>query len=245
MDVVKEKYMGESQLSQSPKKKIGMIIRDGAITLQKLSPNVAEEISKIESLEKHFKGIWYIDEGLWEDEKTYRFEEYDETLDLTVTSDVWWEGCRWRCLRHQPYVEAGAMKYDEPKWNSLSWKMISGSELLTLLFNSSNGTAFRLGEWNTTITPHVYCGYADISEDLSFAAWKWTRCEERNWHDGHPEYTQDDLVWNANHQHIRILELSNADMPSTWSIGNKTILTLTVEVNDGKDLVYVENQIIA
>jgi len=64
-------------------------------------------------------------------------------------------------------------------------------------------------------------------------------------------YTPDDVAWNAQHtgqlmgDNVKNFHLTNADIPPTWSSANKIIFTCRVVVNDGRDLVIVENQLIS
>ena len=106
---------------------------------------------------------------------------------------------------------------------------------------SSRGYSFRRGSVDTTITPHLYYGSIDISEDIAEEYWNWTRTSE------HPAEGDEerDNSWASAHEHMRVLHLTNADMPRDWSSANKAIFTLTVSVNDGKTTRIVDNQIIS
>lgn len=46
----KEKYLGESTLTDTPKKKLNLKIRDGSITAEKLDPQLLMGISKMEAI---------------------------------------------------------------------------------------------------------------------------------------------------------------------------------------------------
>lgn len=66
----------------------------------------------------------------------------------------------------------------------------------------------------------------------------------------HPVYTQSDVSWNT--QHINTtdtLHLTNADMQNDWvggwSSANKAIFSCKTTLNDGRDIIIVENQIIS
>ena len=149
---------------------------------------------------------------------------------------------RWVCLQKQPVDGV----YHEPKWNSPYWTLADGDDRLGIEFSSSGGYSFRYGQVNTLVTPTLYWGSVDISNDVSTYFWNWYRCEERNWNDGHPVFTPEDEAWNSLHQSMKALQLTNEDMPSSWSTMNKTIFMLRVQVEGAEGMnVYVGNEIIA
>lgn len=253
MATIKQKYIGNTKLTDAPRKKMALVIKKHSITADKLEPNSLEEaIAKqgdslyVRKKDKNGNPIvQYVDEGMWIDGKEYKHEEYDDAKLYWMTSDVWHNGAKWRCLEHQPKPSGGRLVYEEPKWNSSSWMMIEGNGDLTLKFVSSNGTDFRFGEVDTVVTPYCFCGNDDISDDLSVGDWQWTRCEERNWNGGDPIYTPEDNVWNANHHDLRVLSLDNEDMPLSWSGKNRAYFILNVTINDGLDTLILGNKIIA
>ena len=124
---------------------------------------------------------------------------------------------------------------------------------LTMEFVSSNGYSFRMGAINTTITAHIFFGGIEITNATSGVNFVgWTRCTEASWNGGEPHYTQQDLAWNAQHNHEstisydpRTLQLSTTDMPSDWSPSNKAIFTCKAIIDDGKNTIIVENRIIS
>lgn len=255
MDVVKEKYMGESQLSQSPKKKIGMIIRDGAITKQKLSDGLQEKIDDIDDLEERtstieamlsipfdvFCGDWVDGSQVAEPverEGIYLAGELNPRTMLHEIHSVRHNNGTWRCLQKQPIINAGVSTYYEPKWNSPYWQLVDGNEGLSIGFSSSNGYSFRMDFVDTDITSVVYAGNVDITGDIAAVHFNWTRNSDRG-HDA------ADDEWASRHRGMKNIHLSNADMPTAWGYGNRAIFTLTVDVPDGKNYIQVNNVIIA
>ena len=128
--------------------------------------------------------------------------------------------------------------YHEPKWNSAYWRLVDGNDNLTIEFVSSNGFSFRRGAVNTVVTPHLFYGNVDISSDVAAENWSWTRQSESG-------KTDADRTWDAQHSGVKQLYLTNQDMPANWSSSNKAIFTLTVKVDDGKNIRIVDNQIIS
>jgi hypothetical protein len=198
-----------------------------------------------------------VDKGEWQNNTPYYYNKFNETTQQYETHRVRHNGGTWQCLQSQPVIESGVAHYYEPKWNSPYWMLVDGNDNLTIEFVSSKGYSFRRGAVNTDITPHLFYGNVDISRDLEITEevadeyWNWTRHEEVN-ETFDPQtgeriivYTPQDETWNAQHQHMRLLHLSNLDMPAAWSTRNKAIFTCTVTLNDGKTTRIVDNQIIS
>lgn len=168
----------------------------------------------------------------------YFYNEYNEQTMQYEIHDVRHMGGRWQCLQHQPVRQGGVDVYHEPKWNSSYWRLVDGNDNLTIEFVSSNGFSFRRGAVNTVVTPHLFYGNVDISSDVAAENWSWTRQSESG-------KTDADRTWDAQHAGVKQLYLTNQDMPANWSSSNKAIFTLTVQVDDGKNIRIVDNQIIS
>lgn len=168
----------------------------------------------------------------------YLYNEYNPVHLQWEIHEVVHKGLKWRCLQHQPVTANGVATYYEPKWNSPCWLMVEGISNLTMEFASSRGFAFRRGDVDTVITPHVFYGGIDITGDLGSEYFNWTRESESG-------KTAADESWDAQHQGQKTLHLTNNDMPQSWSSTNKAIFTCICTVNDGKTDRIVENQIIS
>ena len=132
--------------------------------------------------------------------------------------------------------------YYEPKWDSPYWRLVDGNDNLTIEFVSTKGYSFRRGNVNTQIQPHLFYGNVDITDDVAAEFWDWTRSSESG-------KTAADITWDAQHTGlatgVKTLDLTNNDMPATWSATDKAIFTCTVTLNDGKTTRIVDNQIIS
>lgn len=168
----------------------------------------------------------------------YLYNEYNPDHLQWETHEVSWRGMKWRCLQHQPVISGGVATYYEPKWNSPYWLMVEGISNLTMEFASSRGFAFRRHEVDTVITPHVFYGGIDITDDLDNEYFSWTRSSASG-------KTAADETWDAQHVGQKALHLTLNDMPATWSSANKAIFTCVATVNDGKSTRIVDNQIIS
>ena len=207
---------------------------------------VVENLIKVDK--QGLPEIKYIDCGQWVDGSQiqnptigngiYLHNEYNENTGQYETHDVWHEGHKWRCLQHQPVISGGVSTYYEPKWNSPYWQMIEGNDNYSLEFESSRGYSFRRGFVDTNIIPHLYYGNTDITADIAAEFWSWTRESESG-------KTASDRTWDAQHEGVKTIHLTNNDMPATWSTADKAIFTCTVTVTIDNESVEIENQIIA
>jgi hypothetical protein len=168
----------------------------------------------------------------------YFYNEYNEQTMQYEIHEVRHMGGRWQCLQHQPVRQGGGDTYYEPRWNSAYWRLVDGNDNLTIEFVSSNGYSFRRGHVNTVVTPHLFYGNVDISNDVAAENWSWTRESESG-------KTDADRTWDAQHTGVKQISITNEDMPANWSSSNKAIFTLTVQVDDGKNIRIVDNQIIS
>lgn len=194
----------------------------------------------------------HIDCGEWVDGSTienptlrhgkYLYRGWNEQAHQYESHDVWHEGHKWRCLVDQPRTVGGVDYYDEPKWNSTSWLMIEGNDNYSIEFSSSKGYSFRRGNVDTVVTPHLFYGNTDITDDVDVTNWSWERESESG-------KTEQDRTWDALHTGIAMqtkqLHLTNNDMPATWSSANKAIFTCTVVIPDNGERRRIQNQIIA
>lgn len=171
-------------------------------------------------------------------EGIYFYNEYNEDNMQYEIHEVRHNGGRWECLQHQPVKAGGVETYYEPKWNSPYWRLVDGNDNLTIEFVSSRGLSFRRGAVDTVITPHLFYGNVDITDEVAAEYWSWARESESG-------KTAADETWDSQHKGQKTLHLTNADMPATWSFQDKAIFTCTVVLNDGKTTRIVDNQIIS
>ena len=178
-------------------------------------------------------------ESLYIGHGIYFYNQYNALTQQYETHRVRHDSGTWTCLQSQPVVSGGVATYYEPKWNSSYWQLADGNENLSIEFESSRGYSFRRGAVDTVITPYLFYGNVDISDDVAAEFWSWTRQSETG------GKTTEDESWDARHQHQKSLHLTNADMPATWSSTNREVFTLTVTLNDGRSQTIVQNQVIS
>lgn len=148
-------------------------------------------------------------------------------------------GCMWGCLH------AGTIT--EPRFNSTHWELLEGLQELKMEFVSSRGSMFYAHGVDTLLTPVVYMGGMDISDDQQategYAAvvitWIWTRYGE-----GRTDEGAADAGWDTAHvNNGRVLHLTNTDMPVQWNRANKAIFTCTAYIRVGDEISEVFNQV--
>lgn len=178
----------------------------------------------------------FVDKGVWQDNTAYLHYAWNAETGQWETHDVWWMGCKWRCLITQPVVSGGTSTYYEPAFNSNYWTLIEGNETFTLELTSSNGENFQEGSVDTTITPHLYYGSnIDITPQVDSYNWSWKRRTSNT--DG---TSQADTTWNGLHSGIKNISITDDDMPDEWSSSNKAIFTCRVGISKAGSMVYVE-----
>lgn len=167
------------------------------------------------------RGEWSLEVAQWD--APYRFITYENTstagriYNVLQQHTVWHLGCRWACLVDKTE--------QEPKWNATDWQMLEGYSDLRMEFTSSNGSSFAAGHVDTEVTPTVYYGNMDISEDIATSDWAW--------------------VYDLGTYTGRTLHITSEMMPANWSRTNKAVFTCTAYVRVGDNQVQaVENEVI-
>jgi len=138
------------------------------------------------------------------------------------TSDVWYMGCKWRCL-----ADAAT---EAPKWNSTQWAMIEGNPGFTIYIESTNGNTF-VKDLSTTLSVRGWLYNQDITDDIVDANVVWSRYSEAP--DGTPR-TAADESWNAAHVPAKTLVLTNDDVGIDSSgFPKKLVFKAVVTLDDG------------
>lgn len=148
--------------------------------------------------------VQYVDRGLWVEnpDEPYHCNAVNSLTGVYETSDVWYLGCKWRCLQDCP---------DEaPKWNSTQWAQIEGNPAFEIEIESSRGDYFDFDNFHTVLSVigHIY--NMDVTDDIADADVQWTRYSEDA--DGN-ERAASDLVWASRRAGSgKTLELTQADI---------------------------------
>lgn len=132
----------------------------------------------------------YVDRGEWMENPTepYHFEAVNSVTGTYETSDVWYQGCKWRCIKDCP-TEA-------PKWNSMQWFQIEGNQDFSIEIDVENGGLldydyFAVHGTTLEVTGKIY--NLDVTQDILDADVTWTR---KSKDPSGNERTESDKIWN-------------------------------------------------
>lgn len=169
-----------------------------------------------------------VDRGNWMEnpEEPYHFEAINAQTGVYETSDVWYRGCKWRCIKDCP---TGAPRYD-----SMEWFMIEGNPDFTISIEVENGGMldydwFAMHGTDLVVTGQIH--NQDVTADILDKDVSWTRRSkdaEGNWR------VSDDETWNALLRKGKTLHLTVDDI-SYNSSGLPQMLefTATALLRDG------------
>lgn len=169
-----------------------------------------------------------VDRGNWMEnpEEPYHFEAINAQTGVYETSDVWYRGCKWRCIKDRP---TGAPRYD-----SMEWFMIEGNPDFTISIEVENGGLldydwFAMHGTDLVVTGQIH--NQDVTADILDTDVSWTRRSkdaEGNWR------VSDDETWNALLRKGKTLHLTVDDI-SYNSSGLPQMLefTATALLRDG------------
>ena len=175
----------------------------------------------------------YVDRGNWVENpaEPYHFEATNSVTGVYETSDVWYYGCKWRCIKDCPT--------DAPKWNSMQWMQIEGNPEFSIEIVIENGGLldfdyFAVHGTTLEVTGKIY--NLDVTRDILDADVTWTRYTEDP--NGTPR-TESDNVWNLGGHTGKTLHLTKDDlnidssgMPSVIKFTARALLRDGVEAED-------------
>ena len=175
----------------------------------------------------------YVDRGNWVENpaEPYHFEATNSVTGVYETSDVWYYGCKWRCIKDCPT--------DAPKWNSMQWMQIEGNPEFSIEIAIENGGLldfdyFAVHGTTLEVTGKIY--NLDVTRDILDADVTWTRYTEDP--NGTPR-TESDNVWNLGGHTGKTLHLTKDDlnidssgMPSVIKFTARALLRDGVEAED-------------
>ena len=171
-----------------------------------------------------------VDRGKWSLKTAQGDSPYRSTN--TEVHDVWYYGCRWRCLIDKTT--------DEPRYASTGWAFVEGNPEFSIDISSSNGFRFSknyifgcrddLGELQpfTIITIRGILYNNDVTEHLTNVVW--TRDT------GNPT---EDNKWAqqvAQRKDQIHLPLTGSDLGDNWGTNNPCVFKCSTEIKDGEVL---------
>ena len=175
----------------------------------------------------------YVDRGDWMQNPTepYHCEAQNSITGVWETSDVWYVGCKWRCIKDRP---TGA-----PRWNSTEWAQIEGNPDFTIEIEVENGGLldwdyFALHGTELQVKGRIF--NMDVTEDIKDEDVTWTRYSE--FEDGTPRTGSDEIWNNADHKGKNLmLTKDDANMDSA-GLPRVLVFTARAVLRDGMEAEY-------
>lgn len=113
--------------------------------------------------------VTYVDRGQWNATADYYNETTNPDTGVFETSDVWYIGCKYRCMKtgtHNP-----------PAWNSTDWAMVEGNPEFTVEFADTD-YIFDPDRFNLTLSIIAKLYNMDVTADILDVDVQWTRYSE-------------------------------------------------------------------
>lgn len=111
----------------------------------------------------------YVDRGQWYATANYYCEAQNPSTGVYETSDVWYNGCKYRCCKN--------LTTTTPAWNNTDWAMIEGNPDFTVDFEDTD-YLFDPDNFAVTLTIIAKLYNCDVTDDILDADVAWTRYSE-------------------------------------------------------------------
>lgn len=111
----------------------------------------------------------YVDRGPWNANANYYCESRNPGTGQYETSDVWYNGCKYRCCAN--------LTTEAPAWNSTDWAMVEGNPAFTVEFADTD-YLFDPDRFDVTLEIVAKLYNLDVTADILDADVVWTRYSE-------------------------------------------------------------------
>lgn len=166
--------------------------------------------------------VTYVDRGEWDVGADYYSEALNPETGIFETSDVWYMGCKYRCMATGTHAA--------PAWNSTAWAMMEGNPDFTVDFADTD-LVFDPDRFAVTLTVIARLYNMDITADIADTDVVWTRYSEDA--DGQPR-TASDNAWAIKRAGTgKSLALTATDCDMTGYMPRTLRFTATVTLRDG------------
>lgn len=128
---------------------------------------VVQDIIRIDYQGKPVSEI--VDRGQWSVTGNYYCEALNPTTGIYEISDVWYNGCKYRCAKTGTTTA--------PAWNNTDWAMVEGNPEFTVDFADTD-YLFDPDKFALTLTIIAKLYNMDITDDILDADVQWTRYSE-------------------------------------------------------------------
>lgn len=110
-----------------------------------------------------------VDRGAWSADADYYCQDLNPTTGVYEISDVWYNGCKYRCAKTGTTTA--------PAWNNTDWAMVEGNPEFTVSFADTD-YIFDPDRFNLTLTIIAKLYNLDVTADILDADVQWTRYSE-------------------------------------------------------------------
>ena len=173
--------------------------------------------------------VTYVDRGQWSAAADYYCEAINVVTGVYETSDVWYRGCRYRCMVSDTH--------DAPSWNSTAWAMIEGNPDFTVDFADTD-YLFDPDNFDVTLTVLAHLYNIDVTADIADTDVVWTRYSEDAM--GVPRALSD-TAWAIRRAGAgKALRLTLDDIDINGEMPRVIRFTATVTLRDGMGNVAAE-----
>lgn len=167
----------------------------------------------------------YVDRGEWSPYETYYFKAQNPVTGIYEISDVWYNGCKYRCcVNNTTYA---------PGWNVVDWAMIEGNPDFTVEFNETE-TLFDPDRFDLTLYIIAKIYNLDVTDDILVTDVIWTRYSEDQ---NGIERVASDNAWavrrTAQGPIGKSIHLTVEDLDLNGYVPKKVRFTATVTLRDG------------
>ena len=174
---------------------------------------------------EHLRGYWSAKEAV--------LVPYEAKDAAGLVDTVYNLGCKWMCL--------ATGTTDEPTWVSEDWMYLSGEAGFTIVFDSSNGTAFRAGHVETWIDSKILFGTFDVTEKImtgkESVGVNWSRDTGVPWEDEQWFPTVKEGT------HGLCIRVNSYDVGDNFHKNGYAIFTLTIKIPTSSGYATVQNQV--
>ena len=163
-----------------------------------------------------------VDRGQWQSGAAYYCEALNPDTGRYEISDVWYNGCKYRCAKTGTTTA--------PAWNNTDWAMVEGNPEFTVDFADTD-YLFDPDNFAATLIIIARLYNMDITDDILDADVQWTRYSEDA--DGNERVTSDQ-AWALKHAGAgKSIDLTVEDCDFNGYIPKTLRFTATVTLRDG------------
>lgn len=181
---------------------------------------VVQDIIRIDYKGKPVSEV--VDRGIWNADADYYSEALNPVTNIYEISDVWYNGCRYRCAKTGTKTA--------PAWNNTDWAMVEGNPEFTVEFADTD-YIFDPDRFTLTLSIIAKLYNMDVTADILDADVQWTRySEDANGN----ERVASDQAWALKRAGAgKAITLTTADCDFNGYVPKTLKFIATVTLRDG------------